>query len=222
MNFKVPSIEEIYDCYHRETFFAQRSFYPKSIKNFNKILTPEKTELLKKFQKFIIRNQEMVDWKLYVKACASYFKRNFDLKVLGSLNANKIYRTYVEYVKIGDSKTPDQIYDEVISSLKFLKEFIADNRLTFKDYFYNRDDIIPVIIRHLYAGTVSFSFYACLDPITCFKIFQDIPDDVFFEMFKCSRNDFLQFFINDRRQKMICMSKVLPIINKLEGKFKSL
>ena len=83
---RIPTIEEIYNEYHRECFFAKKQAYPRSIKNFDKVLTPDKKEFLLKFQNMIKRNSEIIDWKIYIKACAQYFKRPFDLKILGSMN----------------------------------------------------------------------------------------------------------------------------------------
>ena len=37
MNWKIPTIEEIYNEYHRATFFESNGVYPKTIKNFEKL-----------------------------------------------------------------------------------------------------------------------------------------------------------------------------------------
>lgn len=219
---RVPSLNEIYNEYHRESFFAQKSFYPKAIKNFDKVLTPEKTEFLQKFQNFIKRNFSLIDWKLYIKACAQYFKRPFELKILGSLNANKIYRTYVNYNKMSLEKSTAEIESDILSSLLFIKSYTADSGLSFKNYFINRDDIMPIVLKHIYSGSVSSYLYACINSNTVFKIFYDIPDDVFFELFNCSRNDFVSIMISQKRDKIICISSLLNLINKIDCKFKEL
>lgn len=221
MSIGIPSIQEIYNCYHRETFFAAKSFYPKAIKNFDKIITPDKKELLKRFQSFIKRNNDLIDWKIYVKACAQYFKRNFDLKILGSLNGNKIYRTYVSYKKLSDERTQDEIYDDILNSLKFLKDYVKLNEMTMAEYFKDRSTTIPISLKHIYSGAVSEYLYACFNESTVFKMFSDIPDDVFFELFNYSRNDFFEFGISVKRQKIICMSKIFNIINNISDKFAS-
>ena len=56
MNYRIPSIEEIYEEYHREVFFIAKSIYPRRLKNFDKIIDSEKRELLIRFQEFIKRN----------------------------------------------------------------------------------------------------------------------------------------------------------------------
>lgn len=95
---KFPTIEEIYNYYHNQTFFIMKGFYPKSVKNFDNLVSDSDKELLRKFQNFLKRNSEMIDWKLYIKSLAQYFKRRFELKVLGSLAANKIYRQYLSLI----------------------------------------------------------------------------------------------------------------------------
>lgn len=219
MNPRIPTVEEIYNEYHRETFYAAKSFYPKSIKNFDKVLTKDKLELLTKFQNFIKRNPSMVDWKLYITACAQYFKRNFSLSVLGSLNGNKIYRTYINYNKMSLEKSIDDIEKDIVSSLKFITEYSKDNNMTVPEYFKNRDDIIPIALKHIYSGSTSTYFYACLDSSTVFRMFSDIPDDVFFELFNCSRNDFLQYSVSEKHDKILCKKKLFEMINKISKKF---
>jgi hypothetical protein len=219
MNFKIPTIEEIYEEYHRETFFAMKSVYPRRLKNFNKIITVEKRELLKRFQDFVKRNFGSVDWKLYVKACAKYYKRSFDLKILGSLGANKIYRSYIAYSKMSDERSADDIYDDILNSVKFIKDFASENGISVKGYFQNRESVIPIVIKHIYAGTVSTYFYACLDTELNFKIFGDIPDDVFYELFNVSRNEFLSMFIAKKRDSILTKAKVFKVINTINEKF---
>lgn len=219
MNYRIPSIEEIYEEYHREVFFVAKSIYPRRLKNFGKIIDSEKRELLVRFQEFIKRNFGSVDWKLYIKACARYYKRKFDLKLLGSLSANKIYRMYVSYSKLSDEQSIDEIYDDILNSIKFIKNFSSENEMTIKEYFTNRENAVPVIVKHIYAGTVSLYFYACLDPELNFRIFGDIPDDVFYEMFNISRNEFLNLFISKKRESILVKAKIFNIINNINEKF---
>lgn len=219
MNIRIPTIEEIYEEYHREVFFATKSIYPRRLKNFDKIIDSEKKELLTRFQSFIKRNFGSVDWKLYIKACARYYKRKFDLKILGSLNGNKIYRMYVSYSKLSDEQSTDEIYDDIINSIKFIKDFSDENSISVKEYFLDRSSVVPIIIKHIYAGTVSLYFYACLDFNVNFNIFKDIPDDVFYEMFNVSRNEFLENFIKSKHDIIICKSKIFNIINNINKKF---
>lgn len=219
MNYRVPTIEEIYNQYHRETIFAMKGFYPKSIKNFDKILTQDKIEHLVKFQNVVKRNYDMLDWKLYVKACAQYFKRNFDLKVLGSLQGNKIYRIYVSYENT--DKTDEDIKNEILDSLNFIKIFCEENSMKISEYLLDRNTSIPISLKHLYSGSVSDYFYTIFEPSQAFKIFKDIPDDIFYELFKCSRDEFLENNISSKRESVLKSVSLSKFINIISNKFKN-
>jgi hypothetical protein len=217
--YKIPSIEEIYNIYHRETMFAMKGIYPRSIKNFNNVLDKNNKELLIKFQNVIKRGYDSIDWKIYIKACAQYFKYRFDLKILGSLKGNKIYRNYLRYKNIQLEVSNDEIYNEIVSSLKFLTTYLNDAEISLKDYLNDRNSVIPIFLNHIYAGSVSIYLYACLEQNKIFRIFHDIPDDIFFELFNCDRNGYLENCIFKCREKIICIAKLSEIINKINNKF---
>jgi hypothetical protein len=219
MNYKIPTIEEIYNEYHKMTIFESKGFYPKTIKNFDKILTESKKELLTRFQNVIKRNYELLDWKLYIQACSKYFKGNFDLQLLGSLKGNKIYRLYVNYENF--EKSEAEIESEIINSLKFIKLFCSESEITINKYFHDRSTNFPICIKHLYSGSVSPYFYGIFHFSDLFKIFGDIPDDVFYELFRCSRNEFLDNNINKKHDKILSLTKLFPVINKINISLKS-
>ena len=136
INFRIPTIEEIYNEYHRETMYASKNIYPRSIKNFDKVLNDQNIELLKKFQNIIKMGDESLNWKIYIKACSIYFKGRFDIKVLGSFKGNKIYRDYLRYNSLNFEKSNDEIKDEVIKSLQFLSKYLKDSSMYLKDYIF--------------------------------------------------------------------------------------
>jgi hypothetical protein len=47
----------------------------------------------------------------------------------------------------------------------------------------------------------------------------DIPDDIFFELFNCSRNEFIDINILSKREKIIRIAILKDIINKINEKF---
>jgi hypothetical protein len=219
INFRIPTIEEIYNEYHRETMYASKNVYPKSIKNFDKVLNDQNIELLKKFQNVIKLGDESLNWKIYIKACSLYFKGRFDLKVLGSFKGNKIYRDYLRYNDLNFEKNNDEIKDEIIKSLQFLTQYLKDSNTSLKDYFFNRDSIIPIMLKHIHAGSISTYLYSCLNMNKIYKIFIDIPDDVFYELFSYSRNEFIEHQIYKKHDRIIRISILRDIINKINEKF---
>ena len=86
----IPTIEEIYNEYHRQKFFQKNGIYPRPIKNFDSLNDPKKKEYLLRFQNMIKRNRNTVNWKLYILAIAEVTQGQFDLSLLGTLKGTKI------------------------------------------------------------------------------------------------------------------------------------
>lgn len=219
INFKIPTIEEIYNEYHKQTFFVMNGVYPRTIKNFNSINKDiTKKEHLIKFQNFIERNRESVDWKLYIYACAQLLKNRFDLKILGSLSGNKLYRSFINY-KITEEQKSQDIFDEIIRSLKFLNFILTENNIDINQYFLEDIHIIPLSLKHIYSGTISIYLYAAINPNTVYSWFCNYNDDAFQELFHMSKKEFLENVIASKREFIIKFPKIREICNKLDAKF---
>lgn len=214
----IPSIEDIYSYYHRETMFVMKGFYPRKIVNFEKCITPLNIEYLKKFQKFIERNENIINWKLYIIAISKYYKRRFDLRILGTLAGTKIYRQYLEFIDEPANLSEDQIKNEIISSLKFLKNYLKENELNFNGYLNIQNNLIPISIKHIYSGSISKYFYACFPWNKIIKYFFSYSNDVFFEFFNISKNEFIEL-IDQKRKNILKYKSVREIIQKIEEKF---
>lgn len=217
MNKKIPTIEEIYNIYHRETTFVMKGFYPRSIKNFSSILNDSNIQLLTKFQHFIEKNQNLVDWKLYIIALSKYFNRRFDLKLLGSLKGTKIYRQYLEFINTSNELTEEQIKNEIVSSLMFLKNYLSENEIRLNQYFNLDLNLIPIYLKHIYSGSVSQYFYACFSFEKIVKIFFNTPDDVFLELFNMQKNQFINMLQN-KRNNILKYKNIRTIMEKIEQK----
>lgn len=215
MAFRVPSIEEIYNEFYREKFFASKGFYPRSIKNFDKVLDETKKTYLARFQDMVKRNMDLIDWKIYVKACAQYFKGRFELKALGSLQGTKVYRNWVSYNGSKELK-PEEVKNDILDSLKFIRLFADGSGMSLREYFLDRSTMIPYVLKHLYSGSVSHYLYAIFPPDQLFKALGDIPDDVYLELFGCTRNELFEHSFKAKRSKILGMSSISKIINKLE------
>jgi hypothetical protein len=214
----IPSIEDIYSYYHRETMFAMKGFYPRKIVNFEKCLTELNIEYLKKFQKFIERNENIINWKLYIIAISKYYKRRFDLRILGSLGGTKIYRQYLEFIDEPNNLNEDDIKNEIIKSLIFLKEYLKENNVRFDGYLNIQNDLIPVSIKHIYAGTISKYFYACFPWNKLVKYFFSYNNDVFYEFFNISKNEFIEL-LEQKRKNILKFKTIRELIKKIEEKF---
>lgn len=220
MIYKIPSIEQIYNEYHKQTFYAMNGTYPKTITNFDKIYKNQNNlELLKKFQNLLSRNRDAIDWKLYIEAIAQNYKSRFDLRVLSNLNGIKIYRNYIQN-KFKDLDSENAIYNEIIQSLVFINGYLKANNITFEEYFNLDKDTIPVSLKHIYAGTVSLYFYAAFDPYKVGIKMLDYPNDLFLEYFYINKEEFMQKFILNKHKDILKYQKVREIMEKIQKIFK--
>lgn len=95
ITWKIPTVEEIYNEYHKQTFFIRNGVYPKTIHNFESLYEDErKVQQIKYFIEFIKRNRASVDWKLYILALTKVLKNRYDLKYLGS------FRSEIKFIAI--------------------------------------------------------------------------------------------------------------------------
>jgi hypothetical protein len=216
--WKIPSIEEIYNEYHKQTFYIRNGVYPKTIQNFKSLYEdPRKVEHIKYFIEFLNRNRASVDWKLYIQALAKVTGNRFDLKYLGTFAGNKVYRDYVKSLHTNKDNIND-IYNDIINTLTVLTGYLKENNLTFIDYFDQDRMLLPLSLKHIYAGTISLYFYACFSQNVLAKWFS-YPDDVFQELFQLSKYEFLDTYIVSKRNTLLTNVKTQSLIEKLETKF---
>lgn len=219
IDFRIPTIEEIYNEYHRQTFYFTNGVYPRSIKNFDRILSDKsKKEYLLRFQNTIKRNRDSINWKIYIYACASLLRSRFDLKILGSLAGNKLYRNYINYKLTEEQKSQD-IFDEIINSLKFLNLTLTTNNMDINQYFMEDITTIPLSLKHIYAGTMSVYFYSAINPSIVYSWFYNYNNDVFQDLFHMDKQDFMDNIIMTKRDKIIKYPKIREICDKLDKKF---
>lgn len=220
MFFKIPTIEQIYNEYHKQTFFAMKGIYPKTITDYSKILNNQNVvELLKKFQSLLARNREAINWKLYIKSIALNFKNRFDLRILSNLSGIKIYRNYVQS-RFGEIDNEQEIYNEIIQSLMFLYEYLKTNEINLKQYFELDKQTIPVALKHIYAGTISLYFYAAFDPCKVSFEMLNYSNDLFLEYFGINKDDFIQKYIINKHKDILKYKKIKELIEKIQKKFK--
>lgn len=216
--FKLPTIEDVYNEYHKQKFFMRNGVYPRAIKNFKSLYEDErKIQHIKFFLDFLNRNRSSVDWKLYILALAKVLNQRFELKHLGTFGGNKIYRDYIKSINLNNSDIED-IYNKIVSTLVFLNGFLKENEMTFKEYFEEDSEVIPLSLKQIYAGTVSIYFYACFPPHVLDKWFK-YPNDVFQELFQLDKYEFLDKYFVTHRNKLLTNVKTQQLIQKLELNF---
>lgn len=215
MIWKIPSIQQIYNEYHRQTFYFMNGVYPRSIKNFNSLYqNNQNIEYLKRFQNMLERNRASIDWKLYIKAIASILKRRFQLKILGTFAGNKLYRDYIKSFFL-DEEDKQIVYQNIVKSLQFITTFLKENQITFKQYLEIDNITFPLALKHIYAGTVSVYFYACFSQNRVNDFF-NYTQDIFLEYFQLDKETFLNKYIFQKRKDILGYQKILKIIKKLQ------
>lgn len=214
----IPSIEEIYSYYHSETMYVMKGFYPKKIVNFEKCINDSNIEMLRKFQRFIERNKDIINWKLYIIALSKYFKRRFDLKILGSLAGNKIYRQYINFIDEPDNLSDIDIKNEITNSLIYFKNLCKNENISFNEYLKIDINTVPLAIKDIYSGKVSKYFYSCFYWNQLIKFFFYYSDDIFYEFFNVSKNEFIELLLY-RKKKILKYDIVRTLVQKVEEKF---
>ncbi len=219
-SWQIPSIEEIYNEIHRQRFFYRNGIYPRKIKNFDALNDISKKEPIIRFQNMIKRNQNSINWKLYIKSIAEITNGNFDLSYIGTLKGNKIYRGYIQYL-YKKELSPNEIISEIKNSISFIITYIKNNNIKFKEYFNENRFILPITLEHIYAGYVSIYFYAALPPELSYKLLS-YNDEQYEELFQCSKNDFFEQNINPIRNYIIKFSQIQNFLIKLEKNLKNI
>ena len=215
MIWKIPTIQQIYNEYHRQTFFYMQGVYPRSIKNFDSLYqNKQNVQYLKRFQNMLSRNRASVDWKLYIKAIASVYKKRFQLKILGTFAGNKLYRDYIKCLFL-DEQNEQIIYQNIINSLKFITTYLKENQITFREYLEFDKITFPLALKHIYAGTISIYFYACFSE-NKINDFCDYTQDIFMQYFQLSKAQFIDTYITQKRKYMLSYEKILNFIKKIE------
>lgn len=216
----IPTIEEIYNEYHRQKFFQKNGIYPRPIKNFDSLNDPKKKEYLLRFQNMIKRNRNTVNWKLYILAIAEVTQGHFDLSLLGTLKGTKIYRGYIEYKQKKNLEETD-IINEVKKSLAVISNYISAQEIKLKDYFYQNIETSPVALQHIFSDLVSPYFYAILPSQLAYNLLC-YHDDCFYDLFKCDKNEFFETIINPLHDNALKYQKVQDMSIKLEKAFNKL
>jgi hypothetical protein len=132
------------------------------VKSFDKAKEKAYWSYFEMFSSMIERNGGQVDGKIFIKALAQHHEGWFDPKVLCKPKSIKIYKEFVHESKNASSR--ERIREHILRSLKFLVEFCKENDINnLYDYASDGEYMIPSLMKHLKAGSISMYFVACLD-----------------------------------------------------------
>jgi hypothetical protein len=165
--------EEVYALYHKEwNRAAGRNV--RAVKNFENPKAKEGWKHFELFASFIERNNGNIDPTLYMRALSEAFEGWFKPELLCKPKANMIYRKYLEELKRNTDCA--SIRKQIIESISFVVRYC--HQKSYSDiYEYLNEDIylIPSVLKHLHAGSLSIYFLVCFDTIK--SVFQNYPQD---------------------------------------------
>ena len=155
--------QTIYKIWHRETFKA-KGVNVKEVKNFEKAQSKPSWEHFENFVTFMDRNNGALDLNLYIEALANKYEGYFNPSILGTQRSIKIYKDYIKQKQIDIENDEVDMRDEILKSIKFIVGFCRERELeSFDEYISHDMYLIPSLLKHYNAGSVSPFFLACID-----------------------------------------------------------
>jgi hypothetical protein len=155
---------DIYNEFRKQTMFFSKGIYPKPVKNIENIKNQKQLVHFEKFAKMIEYNNGLIDWKIYIKSLADFYEGWFNPQKLTSLKSIKIYKTYIAIKNASDD--PEQIYQNILESIKFVLNYCNKRNYTdFDSYVFENSHIYPTILKHFNAGSISENFLVLIPNI---------------------------------------------------------
>ena len=173
------SPEEVYECWLRISL-QRKGICPRKVKDFSKARARDSWKMFEKCADFINRNDGQIELQKYMSALSAKLDGRVDPKVLGTLFSSKVYREYVARMEQETSEA--FIFDEIKRSVKFVVEFILEEKLqSFSDYLNVGSMMFPMVLKHLRGGSISWYMVACIPSfdmvVSCYPV--DVMKDFF-------------------------------------------
>ena len=166
--------EDVYQEFHKQTFYQKHGVYPKAIKSFDKQKKKDDWIYFERFSQRVNDGNGVVDYKKMIEILAKYHKGWFKPSMLISMKGIKIYKTYIESESV--TTNANDIYTNILKSIKFIKQFCEENNLkTFNEYINHNADFFPTLLLHMSAGSINKYFVAIIPDIDL--ILRNYPKD---------------------------------------------
>lgn len=187
--------EEIYQEWHKQTFFNLKGFYPRTVQNFDNAKQAEKWVYFQKLADIINNGNGIVDYKLYIQSlCEFYSKKNVPFDILTSQKGFKIYRNFINILNTHTDM--NSIKKCIVDNINFIVNYCKENKINrFSDYI-NDDNLIPKLIVHFNSGNVSIYFFSLVENIEL--TIKEYPQDVVEDFL----GDLITFFGKIKQYKM--------------------
>jgi hypothetical protein len=166
--------EECYAHWHRE-YHRFEGINVRTVKNFTKAKDREYWSCFEQFAQMVNRNNGKINYRLYITALADQYGGYFHPSHLNKRRSLKIYKSYVKEKQVSNSE--ETIKKSIWSSLKFMINFCADEKInSFDDYVRHDMYKVPTLLKHLDAGSISPYMLACIPNFD--QVFKSYPVDV--------------------------------------------
>ena len=175
--------KKIYSYLNNKRVHNTSGYYPKAIKNWDKVIQKEDWPYIEKFAHLILNNPDAhISYQTFIDAISTFTGNKWiDAKLLSSPKGLAIYKSYLKENQ--SSLDPDRIKRILIANTKFVIRQCKDKGYKeFWDYFYSNKDLYPTILEHLENGSISEQFLTLIPNIE--KRLYAFPPDVFHDYFK--------------------------------------
>jgi hypothetical protein len=207
----VTSPEELYSLFLIEVN-AIKNVHVRRCKNFDKAKQKDDWKFFEGLAGLINRNNGQIDATLYIRGLAKYFNGWFKPEILVTRKAITIYKDYIKNIE--DECDPTKIKQNIIDSIRFIIYFCKKHQINcLEDYLSHDLYLIPSVLKHLNAGSISLYFFANVPNIQIYLA--NYPQDTLNEYFDKYRPKFDVFrmrVVNNKELKKI-MDGVSVIIS---------
>ena len=157
------SFEDVVNIYVSEMNKFRGITFTRRIKNYEKY--EKDRDHFESLANKINNLNGLVDLRLLCRALTKSYNGYYQPSELCSLRAFRIYREYVAANNVND--TDESLYElKIKDSLKFLLDYMFRNSIcSLEDYFNINRDTTPIFVKHIYSGSLDYSFVACFDDI---------------------------------------------------------
>lgn len=201
--------ENLYQVFHRETNLV-KGINVRTVQNFENIKSTKYWPFFESAANLINRNNGHIDPTLFIKSLAIYFKGWFNPEFLASRKSITIYKEYIAQQE--QEMSEEFIKSEIIRSIKFIALFCIEHNLNeLSDYLSHDINLIPTIMKHIVAGSISYYYLASIESLM--MIIDGYPKD--------TKDDYLPNFeekLNSFRSRIIFNSNLKQFTSNIECK----
>jgi hypothetical protein len=201
--------EACYAEWHRQIQLS-RGVRARAMKNFAKAQAKDTWIYFERFAQLCNKNAGQMDYKLFLSALVEHFKGYVPPKEIPTMKSIKIYKSYVKLLNLQND--PVKVKQSILSSLKFVINFMRENDMhVLNDYLMDNHNIIPSVLKHYNAGSISIHFLCCVPNFN--TMIASYPTDVVDEYITNFDEDYRKY-----RSRLVSTDDkvVQSIINNLE------